>query len=176
MTYTTIRITRESLEFHSACNSGLKTFDHFTNETGVLELQWSPLAALWLATSYPDEVRWLHQRGLIPPANLRHCRLRGLDLRGAYLVGAWLDGADFRGADLSSADLSFAHIDTADFRGAVLANAKFQHAYMKNCLLQRAELRYSNFTGAYLSGTNFTGAKTAVHACLRRVELDEVTF
>lgn len=176
MQYTTIRITRESLEFHSACNSGLEIFDHLANETGVLEFEWSPLAALWLAVEYPDEARWLHQRGLIPPANLRNCVLQGLDLRGAYLVGAWLDGADFRGANLNSADLSFAHMETTDFRRANLAHATFYHAYMKNCLLQRAEVKHADFTGADLSGANLTGAKTVVFTCLRRVELDEVTF
>jgi len=176
MQYATIRITREVLRAHDACNSGLEIFDHLTDETGVLELEWSPLAALWLAVEYPDEARWLHQRGLIPPANLQQSNLQGLNLRGAYLVGARLDGADLREADLSSVDLSHAHMEAADFRKADLSYAKFHHAHMKSCLLQRAEVREADFTAADLSGATLTGAKTTIFACLRRAELDEVTF
>lgn len=93
--YVTLRLTRTVIASHKACQQGLELFDAIA-PSGLLELEWTPLAMVWLAVAQPQFAEWLYHAGLIP-WSLRDADLSGLDLRSAWLHGAKLEGA-LRGA------------------------------------------------------------------------------
>jgi hypothetical protein len=134
-----VRLTREALHAHRSCAAGVEVFDAIASD-GAVEIEWTPLAAVWLAAAYPTYARWLRERGLVPPAYLRDAVLRGADLRGADLRGAYLRRAYLRGADLARADLARADLAGADLRGANLEGANLEGADLEVADLEGADL------------------------------------
>jgi hypothetical protein len=147
-----VRLEREALLARRACRGAIELFDEIA-QSGAIEMEWSPLASVWLAAAYPAYARWLRERGLVPPAYLRGADLRGADLRGAVLRGAYLEGAGLEGANLEGAVLAGADLRGADLRGAVLRVANLEGA-----VLEGADLRGAVLRGAYLRGADLAGA------------------
>jgi hypothetical protein len=146
-----LTLPRAALQAHGACDPGLALFDAVADLAGTpdaITVEWTPLAALWLAVGAPDFARWLRGHGLTPGANLSGADLSRADLSRAYLSRADLSRANLSGANLSGADLSRADLSRANLSGADLSGA-----YLSGAYLSRADLR-----GAYLSRANLSGA------------------
>jgi uncharacterized protein YjbI with pentapeptide repeats len=142
MHYVRLQFTRDVLVSHQACGEGLDFYDEIADDDGNLTVEWSPLAALWLAWAAPAFSRWLRKYGLIPRAELSGCDLSGMDLSGADLGDANLEATDLSGANLYEVSLESADLYRADLRNANLSYAS----------LVGANLRYAMIGGALLHG------------------------
>lgn len=149
MHYIRIQFTRDVLESHRACGEGLDFYDEIADDDGNLTVEWSPLAALWLAWAAPAFSRWLRKYGLIPRAELSGCDLSGMDLSGADLGDANLEATDLSGANLYEVSLESADLYRADLRDANLSYASLVGANLRHVMLGGAHL-----TGAALNDTH----------------------
>ena len=143
-------IHRADLVRDDACAEGVQLFDRIAAEgasAAVLEFQWSPLAAVWLAVVARDYMPWLRERSYVPSsADLSSADLRSADLRSANLSGADLSSANLRSADLRSANLR-----SADLRNANLRSANLSSAYLYGADLSGADLSSADLRSAYLT-------------------------
>jgi len=159
MHYIRIQFTRDVLVSHNACGDGLDFFDEIADDDGNLTVEWSPLAALWLACAHPAYSRWLRDHGLIPRAELSGCDLSGMDLQWADLGGACLQRADLSGADLYEASLEGADLYRADLR-----NANLYYACLVGANLRHAMIGGAHLVGADLSRVDIKG----IDVCIRK--------
>ena len=117
-----VRITEAELVARRACDdghtSGMALFREIAAGRDFVEVEWTPLAAVWLAVGAPGFCGWLRERGLIPVAQLQYADLQSAYLQRANLRGADLQRANLRGAQLQGADLQRADLQDADLRGA----------------------------------------------------------
>jgi uncharacterized protein YjbI with pentapeptide repeats len=97
-----LKLTRAEIAEKNACADGLALFDEIAPD-GLIETEWTPLHALWLAAGSPGYAGWLREVGLVPAVYLRYANLRYANLRGADLSDADLSGADLSDADLRGA-------------------------------------------------------------------------
>ena len=78
----TLTLTRSELVSHGACSPALYLFDKLF-PSGRMEIEWTPLAAVWSAVAFPEYTSWLREKNLIPIANLYSADLRSVSLKGA---------------------------------------------------------------------------------------------
>ena len=83
----TLTLTRSELVSHGACSPALPLFDKLF-PSGRMEIEWTPLAAVWSAVAFPEYTSWLREKNLIPIANLYSADLYSADLRSVSLKGA----------------------------------------------------------------------------------------
>jgi hypothetical protein len=169
-----VEIRRAELDAREACREGLRLFDAIAGlagTPGLLCVEWSPLAQVWLGAAGPLFAFWLYEQGLVPQVSLRGADLGGADLRGAYLRGAYLGAADLGGADLGGADLRGADLRGADLRGADLRGAYLRGAYLGAADLRGADLRGADLRGAFRRDEDAAiDGWTARSGILRRME------
>ena len=173
-----LRIDRAVLERLRACDDyGMRLLARLGGASLVIDGQWSPALALWLARHEPDAAEWLRTRlGLgvaaegasltganLTRASLASAHLRAAILDGAYLwqanlEGAALDGASLLRANLESALLWRANLDNANLTQAVLQGARLDGAYLRGANLEGASLWRVGLEGAHLEGANLATA------------------
>jgi uncharacterized protein YjbI with pentapeptide repeats len=143
-----IDISRDDLVRHNVCQRGLDMFDAIATMHGCasrIQIEWTPLHAVWLASADPGAAGWLQRGGLIPDADLSGMRLSRSSLSLAYLLRANLQKADLRGANLSRAMLV-----QADLRGADLRRADVRGANLSGANLDGADIREADLSGSYV--------------------------
>jgi len=162
-----LRIYRRDLLAAAACANGLAVYDAIAamalargdeRATKRLRLRWTPLHALWLASAYPSDARWLVEEGIVPAVAMYGAPLDGASLDGASLDGASLRNASLDGASLRNASLRNAFLDGASLRNASLDGASLRNASLDGASLDGASLRNASLVGASLVDASLRNA------------------
>lgn len=133
-----------------ACEKGVALFDEISalaGTPGVIDVEWTALADLWLSKAYPQFVHWLRIEGFIPNGVLRRVRA-DTDLNGACLRRCDLSEADLRCSELSCCDFEGAILKCALLLDATADHANFENASLYAASLSRANLQRADFSNA----------------------------